>query len=86
MLEAWAAGKPALVSGASPVLVGQCRRSNGGLWFTDAKSFQAALDVLLSPAGGILGIQGNRFFKDRYERGNINEAFGAMLNGVETLV
>jgi glycosyltransferase involved in cell wall biosynthesis len=86
LLEAWAAGKPALVSGASPVLVGQCRRSNGGLWYTDARSFHVALDVLLSPAGEILGMQGNRFFKDRYERGNISETFGAMLNGVEAVV
>lgn len=80
LLEAWAAGKPALVSGASPVLVGQCRRSNGGLWFTDATSFHAALDVLLSPAGEILGMQGKRFFKDRYERGNIIESFSALLS------
>jgi hypothetical protein len=44
------------------------------------------MDVLLSPAGEILGMQGNRFFKDRYERGNIAEAFGAMLNGVKAVV
>ena len=80
LLEAWAAGKPALVSGASPVLVGQCRRSNGGLWYNDQLTFNAALDVLLSNDGAQLGRQGRAFFEDRYARGNIVPAFTEMLS------
>ena len=38
-LEAWQAGKPVLANGQCPVLRGQCRRSNGGLWYTDKRNF-----------------------------------------------
>ena len=86
LLEAWAAGKPALVSGASPVLVGQCRRSNGGLWYNDQLTFNAALDVVTSETGELLGRQGAQFFRERYERGNLPEAFDAVLDRVEALV
>ena len=61
----------ALVSGASPVLVGQCRRSNGGLWYNDQRTFIEALDVVTSETGELLGRQGAQFFRDRYEHGNI---------------
>jgi len=80
LLEAWAAQKPALVNGASPVLVGQCRRANGGLWYSDQKTFDTALDVVTSEVGEILGRQGGQFFRDHYERGNILDSFDALLS------
>jgi glycosyltransferase involved in cell wall biosynthesis len=47
LLEAWIAGTPALVNGASQVLVSHCRDSGGGLWFDDGDTFDAALDLML---------------------------------------
>lgn len=80
LLEAWAAGKPAVVSAASSVLVGQCRRANGGLWYGDQKTFDAALDLVTAELGEILGRQGLAFYRARYERGNIAEVFSQTLN------
>ena len=39
MLEAWSHGVPTLANGASPVLVGQSRRSGGGIWYSDAAEY-----------------------------------------------
>jgi len=47
LAEAWADGKPALVQGRSPVLVGQARRSGGGIPFMGYAEFEAGLDLLL---------------------------------------
>lgn len=62
LLEAWSAGRPVLANGACSVLVGQTRRSRGGLWYRDADEFEAALARLLDPAlGEALGAQGRRW-------------------------
>ncbi len=50
VLEAWAYGRPVLVNGACDVTRGQCERHDGGLWFVDYATFEAALDRLLSDA------------------------------------
>ena len=46
-LEAWALGRPVLANARCDVLVGQCLRSNAGLYYEDAREFEAALDALL---------------------------------------
>ena len=46
-LEAWALGKPVLVNARCDVLLGQCLRSNAGLYYENAEEFDAALDALL---------------------------------------
>lgn len=51
LLEAWIAGAPALVNAGSAVLVSHCRASGGGLWFSSAAEFEAALDLLLDDPG-----------------------------------
>ena len=38
-LEAWSHGRPTLANAASPVLVGQSRRSGGGLWYRDGDEY-----------------------------------------------
>jgi glycosyltransferase involved in cell wall biosynthesis len=51
LLEAWLAGLPVLVNGRCAVMKGQCRRSQGGLWYDGAEEFGEALTHLLeSPA------------------------------------
>jgi glycosyltransferase involved in cell wall biosynthesis len=66
LLEAWKLGKPVLTNARSEVLVGQCRRSQGGLWFTDADEFGAALKLIVSDIGGKLGENGRRFMDSSY--------------------
>ena len=62
-LEAWSHARPTLANAVSGVLVGQSRRSGGGLWFADPYEFHATLALLLDhpPLAAALGAQGRRF-------------------------
>lgn len=75
LLEAWACGKPAVVNGLSEALIGQCRRSNGGLWYNEQESFNAVLDIAIGDTGPTLGRQGKVFFDRCYRAGDVTEAF-----------
>ena len=66
LLEAWAAGRPVLVNGVCPVLVGQCRRAQGGLWYENVEEFCVGLEQVGGPAGDQLGQQGQRFVGQTY--------------------
>jgi glycosyltransferase involved in cell wall biosynthesis len=46
LLEAWAQGRPVVVTTQSEVLVGQTRRAGGGLWFSGKAEYAAALHLL----------------------------------------
>jgi glycosyltransferase involved in cell wall biosynthesis len=46
-LEAWAQGVSVLANAASRVLMGQVRRSGGGLWYRDAHDYQTMVGLLL---------------------------------------
>ncbi len=48
LLEAWLCGRPVLVNGKCAVLKGQCRRSNGGLWYENYEEFEACMNFLLN--------------------------------------
>ena len=48
LLESWASGRPVLVNGQCQVLKGQCRRSQGGLWYDDYSEFEACLNFILN--------------------------------------
>src|SRR5688572_2024974 len=67
-LEAWALGRPVLASARCDVLVGQCLRSNAGLYYEDAREFGAALDVLLSDPAvrTAFGNNGQEYFERQY--------------------
>ena len=67
-LEAWALGRPVLASARCDVLVGQCVRSNAGLYYEDAREFAAALDRILSDPvlAATLGRNGRAFFARHY--------------------
>lgn len=68
LAEAWAAGKPALVQGRSPVLAAQARRSAAALVFSGVVEFGAAVDLLLDQDGlaDNLGRAGRRYVNERY--------------------
>jgi glycosyltransferase involved in cell wall biosynthesis len=67
-LEAWALGKPVLANALCDVLKGQCRRSNGGLYYENYPEFREALRLLLdSPRlRRELGQNGRRYFEANY--------------------
>ena len=67
-LEAWALGRPVLANARCDVLLGQCMRSNAGLYYEDARDFASALDRLLGdPAlAEALGRNGRSYFERHY--------------------
>jgi glycosyltransferase involved in cell wall biosynthesis len=81
-LEAWALGRPVLASAQCDVLVGQCLRSNAGLYYEDAREFAAALDLILSDRSlaARLGGNGRAFFERHYSWPVIERKYLTMLN------
>jgi glycosyltransferase involved in cell wall biosynthesis len=81
LLEAWAVGKPVLVNGACDVLVGQCRRAQGGLFYTSGDEFAATLSTLLNPdIGPPLGRQGQAFVRRAYSWDRVERAYKDLLS------
>jgi glycosyltransferase involved in cell wall biosynthesis len=68
VLEAWALGRPVLVNARCDVLLGQCLRSNAGLYYEDSIEFAAALERILSdPAlASALGANGRAYYERHY--------------------
>jgi glycosyltransferase involved in cell wall biosynthesis len=67
-LESWALGRPVLANAHCDVLLGQCLRSNGGLYYEHSREFEAVLDRLLDDPGlgNRLGEHGRTFFARHY--------------------
>lgn len=67
LLEAWSVGKPVIVNGRCEVLVGQCRRANGGVWYSSFEEFSQGLSCLQKGRNpNVLGRQGWHFVKENY--------------------
>jgi glycosyltransferase involved in cell wall biosynthesis len=68
ILEAWAVGRPVLVNGDVPVLKGQCKRSNAGLWYDNYDEFAEALNILQTDdhLREAMSAGGRRYFYDNY--------------------
>jgi glycosyltransferase involved in cell wall biosynthesis len=79
LLEAWAVGKPVLVNGKCDVLVGQCRRAQGGLWYTSQDEFHVALEKMDEPIRNQLGWQGKQFIQKSYTWSAIENSYLAIL-------
>lgn len=76
LLEAWSVGKPVLVNGDCAVLVGQCRRANGGVWYQNFEEFSRGLTCLQEGRiPGALGRQGWRFVRKHYSWSVIEKAY-----------
>jgi glycosyltransferase involved in cell wall biosynthesis len=84
LLEAWSVGKPVLVTARSEVLVGQCRRSQGGLWYANSDEFCAALDCVLHDENVRrgLGAQGREFVAANYRWPRIIDTYRALVSRV----
>jgi glycosyltransferase involved in cell wall biosynthesis len=70
-------GTPVLVNGRCDVLVGQCRRSQGGLWYTNEAEFIAALGHLCSRPDlrRRLARNGARYLEENYSWGAIESKY-----------
>jgi glycosyltransferase involved in cell wall biosynthesis len=67
-LEAWALGRPVLANARCDVLLGQCLRSNAGLYYDNAREFAGALELLLDdpPLAAAMGENGRAYYMRHY--------------------
>jgi glycosyltransferase involved in cell wall biosynthesis len=67
-LEAWALGRPVLANARCDVLLGQCLRSNAGLYYETVEDFAGAIDAILDDPemAAALGRRGRQYFADHY--------------------
>ena len=67
-LEAWALGTPVIANAQCDVLLGQCLRSNAGLYYANAAEFGAVLDTMLDDRALAerLGSNGRRYYEQHY--------------------
>lgn len=81
LLESWFCKRPVLVNGKCQVLAGQCKRSNGGLWYENYDEFEAGLSYLLKSEENCcyLGESGNQYVIKNYSWDNIEKQY---LNGI----
>lgn len=81
-LEAWALGRPVLANARCDVLVGQSRRSNAGLYYSNAAEFRAALEHLLDDGGlaAAMGANGRAYYQEHYTWPVIERKYLAMFD------
>lgn len=84
VLEAWALGRPVLANAACRVLLGQCTRSNGGLFYRGYAEFAAALRLLLERPGlrKKLGEAGRSYVRQEYDWDVVEGRMNAFLEEV----
>lgn len=86
MLEAWALSRPVLANARCDVLVGQCQRSNAGLYYENGLEFAAALDLLLhdSSCSTALGKNGREYFSRHYSWPIVERKYADMFNRLKS--
>ena len=82
LLEAWLCGRPVLVNGKCEVLKGQCRRSNGGLWYENYDEFEACLNFFLDENETALKMaaNGKKFVELNYSWDEIKKKYSALID------
>ena len=81
VIEAWSHSIPVIVTEYCKVLVGQCKRANGGLFYRDVLEFSEALSLIHEDqeTRRILGQQGNRYYKENYDWSVIKNKYNNMI-------
>ena len=84
LTETWAHAKPVLVQGHCDVLVGQCRRSGGGIPYQGYAEFGAAVDLLQEDSGlrQRLGQAGRRYVEEQYAWDAVLDRYEELLESV----
>ncbi len=82
LTEAWAQGRPVVAQGRTDVLVGQVRRSGGGVWYSGFAEFEAAVDLLASSPelADQLGRAGRRYVEREYRWETVLRRYEALLH------
>ncbi|MBE3132862.1 MAG: glycosyltransferase family 4 protein, partial [Acidobacteria bacterium] len=80
-LEAWALGRPVVANARCDVLRGQCLRSNGGLFYENAREFAEVLRAIETSdsLARALGENGRAYFERHYTWPVIERRYLAML-------
>jgi hypothetical protein len=84
LLEAWSVGKPVLVNGACEVLVGQCRRAQGGLWYNNFEEFSLIIEQIDRSVQDQLGRQGKNFVQNTYSWSAIEDSYLRVVEGMRS--
>lgn len=86
VLEAWALGRPVLVNARCEVLLGQCLRANGGLFYENATEFSAALRLLLDQPelAARLGANGQTYCRREYAWPVVEDKYAGMLEALRS--
>ena len=84
LLESWVSGTPVLVNGQCNVLKGQCRRSNGGLWYNDYNEFAACLDFILDneSIAKQMTTNGKNYADRNYDWDLLKRKYATLIQGV----
>jgi glycosyltransferase involved in cell wall biosynthesis len=85
-LEAWALGRPVVANARCEVLLGQCLRSNAGLYYEHSAEFDAVLDRLLEDSSLVarLGEHGRSYFVRHYSWPVIERKYLNMLEELKS--
>lgn len=75
LLEAWAVGRPSIVTAKSDVLVSHCRASNGGLWYQNYDEWRAIFACVDHSIATTLGRQGQRYVELHYTWPAVEKAY-----------
>lgn len=83
-LDAWSHARPTLANAASPVLVGQSRRTAGGLWYDGTREYVVMLDFLVSnpAAARAIGRQGRAAVRVQHSWDRVAEIWRASVDAV----
>jgi glycosyltransferase involved in cell wall biosynthesis len=86
MLEAMAAGVPALVNGRSAVLRDHCVRSNGGLYYENGDEFAAVIELLQHDRRlrDALSAAGRRYVAEGYRWEAVLEKYRRLIRAVSS--
>lgn len=78
LLEAWSLNKPVLVTAKAEVMVGQCQRSKGGLWYKDYEEFKNNTFYLLEKSFEFRDMK--KFVDDNYSWEVIRDKYKRITN------
>ena len=81
-MESWLCGRPVLVNGKCDVLTGQCKRSNGGLWYENYDEFEVCLDFILANENisRKMAEKGKQYTNDNYNRLEVKSKYLTLLS------
>lgn len=82
LLEAWSVGTPVLVNADSAVLVDQCRRSRGGVWYRNHDDFTLLAQSDLLGDAEALGEQGREYVLREHSWREVVAAYRAVIERV----